>query len=199
MMQKTSEKHKGIAVVAVLAMVSSACGVPIRYAVPSQELYGRELIGQQVDLLDDGETETRGVVAVETPGLKRFGDRDPKANASLQALLPSLEGQDVLVEVDDTRVWPSIVGALILGQVGMLVGEVYGISTLSDSRNETRDMLLAITAGTVSGAAVGAALGSMFAGSVKSRHLAPLPPPPELVPSSVPPPAAATAVDPQLQ
>lgn len=176
-MQCKIGKRTGTATVGVLCALTSACAVPIRYSVPAREFYGREVIGQKVDLLADGEAESRGIVAVESLDSERFGSDDPAANAKLRAALPKLKGEDVWVEVDDTRVWPSIVGALIFGQVGMFAGEGYWLATQTRSPDSTRDLIIAVSAGTIGGAAIGAFLGSVFASRVKSRHLAPLPPP----------------------
>lgn len=51
-----------VARLCVAGVLTASCAVPIRYAVPSEELYGREVIGQTLDFVDGDDIDKFRVV-----------------------------------------------------------------------------------------------------------------------------------------
>lgn len=181
-----------VSLLTLLGMLTQACAVPIRYAVPSEELYGREILGAQVRFQEEPD-EPLAILSVEGDKLQKISVDEPKANARLQAALPGQRGEELVLETEDTRIWPSIVGALILGQIGMFVGE--GVALANTQNNIGDNLLLWMSLGTVTGAVLGALAGAALADRIKPRHLVPMPPPkksPLLVAPAVPLPLAST-------
>ncbi|MBI5608360.1 MAG: hypothetical protein HY902_05720 [Deltaproteobacteria bacterium] len=176
----------------LLLATTPACGVPIRYAVPAQELVGKQVFSGPVRLVDDGDVETCRILAVDpAENVAPVESTTPEAERVLQASLPKHPGAEAILTTDDVRTWPSVLCAIALGQVGALVGTgVQGSDSSSNNAATTIGM------GTAIGVFAGIALGSLLSGRVKSGHFAgvvaprgvdaPVPPPP----APVPPPRA---------
>jgi hypothetical protein len=153
---------------ALVLVASTACGVPIRYAVPAHELAGREVFSAPVRIGEGGDFETYRVLAVDpAETVAPVESWMPNAEKLLQASLPKEPLAEAIVTTDDVRTWPSIIGAVVLGQLGMLVGAAAQGNSNSTSNNGD---LTAVGTGTALGVFAGIALGSMLSGRVKTGH-----------------------------
>ncbi len=187
------------------------CAVPIRYAVPARQLVGREVVDKAVYLGDSpGDAEPVKVLEVESDdGAVLVRSGDPEAHAQVQALVARSPQGEAILTSDDTRSWPSIVGGIVAGQLGMLIGEVYVLASDEFNRGNNEEqvqrLLTSMAYGTVIGTFAGIGIGSMLAGRVKTRQVFDPPAvrfraPPVAAPMGpaatppVAPPAAATPV-----
>ncbi len=171
-----TDQLRCVALLCLAGVLTASCAVPIRYAVPSEELYGREVIGKTLDFVDGDDIDKFRVVAVESNVLPRLDAGNPKADEELQAALPGLRGEELILETDDSRIWPSLVGALVVGQVGMLAGDIYALSSsFGQNGGAVGDNILVYGGlGTLVGALVGMVGGALLAERIKPRHLAPV-------------------------
>lgn len=159
---------------AALATLLCQCAVPIRYAVPTQEVVGREVFHRPVVMLDGREPETHKILVAEVSENDPPIEADmPNADGLLQAAVAARKPPDVVFVIDDTRSWPSIVSASVLGMIGLYAGMAYGLN--ASDRNQNTQPGTAVLVGTAIGVFAGIALGNALSARIKTVHFEPLP------------------------